>query len=256
MNKYLTYAVLIMSMCLFTACPSDDDETDDYSGSKINDSFVGFWKINGVKKSTQKKGTDVYFAFLKEGKMKISTGEHNSSPYSKEDYSKWFEWSYDDKTKLLVTTASVNDISFQWEVTLIGSTQWAGIGLWEAESASTVANPCSEYEILLTMLLTGQKWVKEDDSSKKIRTNYDYGFDIRDYKDEYKRIFPATYNIGIWEKIVYNKERDSISRNYSNRDPSYTITISLLHPFSQKDMRLIIYNSHDSENSGSYKLIY
>lgn len=247
-----------MAMCAFsfTSC-GDDDEEETPLENKTNNAFVGFWKILGVKKSTQKKGVDVYFVFMKNGKMRISTGDIYSSHYEKTTLSNWAEWSYNDKTKILATTAYLSDINFQWGVTLIGTTQWSGIGLWGVENAATVANQSKDYNVLLTMLLTGQKWVKEGDSSKKIQTKYESWLEIWDGNDESIKVFPGLY-MRLGGETIYDKEKDMIFLNMHDHDPGYekNMSFKLLHPFSLKDARVILENIYHYESyDGTYKLI-
>ena len=133
-----------MSMCLFTACPSDDDD-DDYERKGSSSPFAGYWKIKLEKGTT-------YCFFYDDGKLLYNGKE--------------YIWNYDKSTQLLSTTA--ND--FQWEVTLTDTTAWSGIALWG--SKPSVTNYRAEAEETARQILTSREWVYNDTVWKFI---YDYG---------------------------------------------------------------------------------
>ena len=189
MKKIFTYVVLMMSMCLLTACPNDDD--DDEGGARANTPskpFAGYWKIKLEKGTTN-------MLFYNEGKLL-----HNG---------KEFIWNYDEKNQLLSTT----DNDYQWEVTLADSTAWSGIALWG--SKSSVTNYRAEARETAKQILTGRDWIYNDTVWKF----------VSDYDSNYK----LKYKSGDNERYLYNRDgfdvssvKESIKQGRINIKAGYT----------------------------------
>ena len=231
MKKFLSYALLMIGTCLFTACPSDDDDENENS-YKANDKFVGYWVVDGVKNATQKKGVSVGFVLFKEGKMRVGTNETYDT------------WRYDETTRILATTAYVNEVNLQWEITIIDDNQWAGIGLWDVTRSSSVAKP-GDYDNLSKFLLNNTNWVNVDNSKKEvhIKTCRSGEFAFSGSASPDGKVTWTDFSAS----AKYDKTSDILEIRHKTGK-----MINLQHPFSLSECRMILEDYNYIEN-GTYK---
>ena len=232
MKKYFPYALLMISMCIFTACPSDDDDEHETSAYNVKEKFMGYWVVEGIKNASQKKGVSVDFVLFKEGKMRIGS------------FDTYETWKYDETTKILATTALINDVNLQWEITIIDDNQWAGIGLWDVTRSSTVAKQ-GDYNNLSYFLLTNTKWVNVNNSNKKVNIET-----CRSGKFTFSGNASPDGKV-TWTDFSGKAEFDKISDILVIKHKNGKM-IKLQHPFSLSECRLIFEDYNYIEN-GTYK---
>lgn len=217
MKNLFTYAMLFMSMCLFTACPSDDDDdVPAYNSSSVSRKLWGEWSrsINN--------GTTRLF-FWDNGKMFYShTNQSASSDHV---------WSYNETTGILATTAN----NLQWEVTLCDSTVWTGIAL--SGNKGTVTFTRSPLFAVM-VILTTRTWVSSIDNSEW-DSNGSYNsswLELSNGKTDFF-IIPNDL-VKIEESILQDKLfiREYSSRSYSSETVVYECIID--HPYSYDNVRV------------------
>ena len=145
MKKYsiFTNVLLIMSMFLFTACPSSgDDDIDQGTEQPTGDSkplpvaeelkpFIGFWTAEGAKYPN-------YEMFMFQDKKCWVRESSKNGSYS--DYSgsangwKFCDWNYNGNTTLLSITNN-----FQCMISLIESETWMGLTVGDNQPISYTA---------------------------------------------------------------------------------------------------------------------
>ena len=128
-----------MSICLFTACPSDDDE--DIVSSKTQ-KFLGQWYNNKSK---------ISMTFYDDAKMYY----HNSRNY---------QWNYNENTGILTTTAEMNGNNLQWEITFSDTTSWTGIKMWDDKSSILFER--THPRSTAYTVLNGRTWINSTDNSE------------------------------------------------------------------------------------------
>ena len=171
MKKMFTYGVLLMGMCLFTACTGDDDDEDrSVNRVTLSSPFAGYWKIK------LDQGTTNLF-FYDDGKLLYNGNE--------------YVWKYDKSTGVMSTT--VND--YQWEVTLTDSMAWTGIALWGDKSS--VTNYRAAAEETAELILTSRDWVCND-------TTWRFAYDGGNH-------FTLKYKSGDTENNIYTRDGFTIS---------------------------------------------
>ncbi len=162
MKKIVSYSLLFLSLCVFSACPSngdDDNEDIDVSPTLKTEptlSLYGLW-------STTVTISNYKILLLSDGKML-----HGNDVYSMKKCS----WTYDEDKKELATTGiakypigNYSDISMQWTLSIVDKNTWAGIGLWnnKAYSASRVEN----LKEVVVGILNYRQW-KQKNNNKSI----------------------------------------------------------------------------------------
>ena len=167
MRSFISYALLLSGMILFSACSSDDDETTS-SHKTASSPFVGYWKCKMEKGTTN-------ILFYDNGTLLWNGSE--------------YRWNYNENTALLSTTA--ND--YQWEVTLVDSTAWSAIALWG--NKSSVTNYRAEAGVSAKQILTDRKWEYND-------TVYSFTSN----SDESLSKFKITYRSGDNTYFLYNRD--------------------------------------------------
>ena len=240
-RKNLTYAMLIASMFMLTACPSDDDEAEVDNPSvqsKASEKFVGFWTIDDVKTKTgQKHGKTINFILFDNGKIRTST-----------DSSRDRSWTYNEKTGVLSTSAQIDEANLQWEITLSGHQEWSGIALW-SEDRTTHTARTGDYFDFIKMLLNGSTWENADGEritfeipsygGLNLTTNTGYICNIAAYLFAY-----SEYN----DQLVFGDRNKRL-----DHQDTQNITYTICHPYSPKDTKIIVKTIFPEEiKSGEY----
>ena len=114
MKKIAPYIMLFMGMCLFTACPSDDDDNNDM---KKANALVGYWNIPTLKYA---------MVLFNEGIMICENYRQLSSYhfYSDMDVLPTNNWNYNDETGILATSAVYENNNLQWHLTMVNNNNW------------------------------------------------------------------------------------------------------------------------------------
>ena len=146
----LTSVVVIILSAGFASCGDDDDDDSNSYSSSSSKSLIGFW-LGPVSKYQND-----YFFFYDNGAMLY--GNYSTLQTSFVDTEA--KWKYDEETKLLSTTAG----SFQWEVTLVDSLNWAGISLWGNKDPYTYKR--ADAKTTAMKILKGCNWVDSSDNSE------------------------------------------------------------------------------------------
>ena len=243
MKKYFTYALLFVSMFVFTACPSDDDDEESVPSSKAADKLVGFWFIKNVKTHTiQKAGSTLTLILFKEGKMRyIYPGEKMSD----------CSWTYNEKTGILATTAQINEANLQWEITLSGPQEWSGIALWSEDRSTHTAKP-GDYKDVISMILVDSKWKNEKGETVTFKdySGYDayyYGTAVgKGVLNPHLRAYNISYNYSTdkltFEDYTYRLELNKVG-----------VKFTIEHPYSLKEAKMIIEGERENViNNGTY----
>jgi len=225
MKKFYVYAMLFMSMCLFTACPSDEDDDAPIRRDFTEQPFAGYWDC-AKKMLFYENGTGII----------PSSGES-------------FVWQYDKSTRILSTTAS----DYQWEVTLIDSMAWTGIKLWG--DRSSVTNRRIDPRKTAYLLLTDKEWISNDTIWKFSSVLDDYSELKLSYSEQNGFYNPFIYHHDhfcsdklekIKESIAEDKITVHLSHSLSNSSTSYSkysCDISIDHPYSHENIKATCYVS-------------
>jgi len=208
--------MLFMSMCLFTACPPDDDEDNGvtaYNSSSVSRKLWGGWSSHSNNISTN--------LFLWDnGKMFYSrTNQSASSNHT---------WNYNQTTGILSTTVN----NMQWEITLSDSTAWAGIALYG--NKSTVTYSSNPYFSAM-VVLTSRTWVNSTDNSEWTPNN--------SYNSSWLKLSSgknAFYIVPNLAKIEESKMQDKIFiREYSSLTYETVVYECIIeHPYSYNNVRV------------------
>ena len=230
MKKNFTFAMLLMSMCLFTACSSDNDDEvlPPYDSSSISRKLCGGWY-----RQQNNMTTDILF--WDNGKMYYRLTNH-AGPSS--DYS----WNYNDNTGILATTAGYQGtneyLNLQWEVTLVDSTAWTGIMLYGNKGTQKFSRASSLFEA--RTVLNARTWVNTKDHSEwtpEPRNNY---FRMSNGKVDINII--PDYYVRVDESIAQDKifiREFSTSSASKNNDLSKVIYECIIdHPYSYNNVRV------------------
>lgn len=209
MKKYLTYTLILMSVLLFTACPSDDDEDT----PNIESQFIGYWTIPNIYERTN--GTrEIYnvlnMMLFENGTLKYFIGNKYSTPIEG-------HWSYNKNTNTLVTDIQLDNRNLQWEITASSDNRWSGLSLWNDKNLANTAQQGNSDE-LACIILHNLKW-RNNDSSSPI-TN------LKMKETSLPRLYP-NYNIHWIDE--WNLEHNTswgILRGLDGQNFSYTSTIS------------------------------
>ena len=170
MKRFLSYAVLLMSMCMLTACSNDDDGND--SSTNILDyPFLGSWE-------------DGKYLFMNNGKMFVEKGVYEKTgKYSKTYYvlDKEATWKYEKESGILSTTYN----GLQWRIGATDSTSWTGLQLGEKTASITFKR--SDPINALRLIIQSRKWEDKNGYTLdntftggwlKIGKNGNYKFDM------------------------------------------------------------------------------
>lgn len=230
---------------MFSACPSDDDDEE---SNKADNVLVGYWNISNF---------DYHMVLFNGGKMASCTTNKNGSIGS----ISVGNWSYDNQTSILATTAEKNGINLQWHLTMVNDDNWTGIALWDNKTTQKATNQIDAKEIAI--LLNG-KWVNENGkllTFYEIRDSYDKydGQTIRlEYTSDDK---PEVDMDGIHHKrkaIKFNrfkKDKNQIYLSFYDRDhdtdyyqgktieESYSLMINNPYSFDKRELQMYIYIS-------------
>ena len=147
MKKIYIYAMLVMSMFLFMACPSDDDDLDN-SKLLLDNPLIGCWYISNDN-----------VLFMSDGIMYYNNGTKRGT------------WSYNKESTIL--SASVNN--WQWQVGAIDSLSWTGLQLFGKNPRSWTYERSKAYDIAKALIVC-RKW--KDVNGNELNFRFDGGWII------------------------------------------------------------------------------
>ena len=140
MKRYLSFAVLFMSMFVFTACSSDSDND---SSTNISDyPFIGSWD-NGS------------YLFMNNGKMFTERSVYEKQgKYSHTYYvlDREATWTFEKESSILSTTCN----GLQWKIGATDSVSWTGLQLGEKTISTTFKR--SAPLVALRLIIQSRKW--------------------------------------------------------------------------------------------------
>ena len=253
MKKYYPYAMLLMSVFLFTACPSDDDDDEGGSSGGSNKALVGYWNISTLKYSM----------------VLFDNGIMKGVPYTDKSTGSIIQanWQYDEDTRILATSAINSGNNLQWHITMLNEDNWTGIALWNDKNTTYAAqNTLDAKEI--TLLLDG-KWVNDAGETitfspvSESYNQYDGKLMYINYSATEKAQIDLDNEQRKGCRVKFNRFKqtsDQINLGYFDRDndtdyyQGKTIEegyyIIIINPYSFKNRRLQVNMYHSSYRDG------
>lgn len=252
MKQRFIYAIFLINMLMATACSSGDDGNEVSIDSKP---LVGYWEVPNIN-SNKKNPTTYCMVLFPEGKMHSKTNWDDKSVWGSASH----EWTYNEDTGILATTAQFSSANLQWLITLISADSWTGLELWNDEHKSYIANgvsPSSDFQKAsedkiakaIEALLMTREWRKEsEDGSGSLFFGGVTGgistFTIWFYSTYHDELYSysirsQTYQ---WENFKYDKKNDAIycSRIRKNGVELTETSFTFEHPFNYTKARIRI----------------
>lgn len=226
MKKVFSYVILLVSICMFTGCSSNDSDDDvpAYNSSSVSRKLWGGW-------SRRENNMTTNILFWDSGKMYYSLTNHASA-------SSKYSWQYNESTRVLATTAGYQGtneyLNLQWEITLADSTAWTGVMQYGKGSTQKFSRASSLFSAMVA--LGERTWINSRDNTEWTPNNK-YPETRLNMKNGNTRVqIIPDYIVRIEESVAQDKIFVRQYSSYSYKQVIYECVID--HPYSYKNIRV------------------